>query len=68
MRALAVVPDSAGNDALIDRALSVLESRMRVHGPLLTKPQAVRRADPLLALKVERRCGEALSTLIRNLR
>ena len=34
--------DSAGDDALIDNALSVLERRMRIHGPLLTNPQAVR--------------------------
>ena len=43
MSALAAPPlDSAADDAAIDQALCVLERRMRVHGPLLTNPQAVR--------------------------
>src|SRR5437762_1470825 len=43
MSALAVAPiDSAAEDAVIDKALSVLERRMRHGGPMLTGPQAVR--------------------------
>src|SRR5439155_19606431 len=34
--------DHAGDDAVVEKALSVLERRMRVAGPLLSNPQAVR--------------------------
>ncbi len=41
MSAVAVAHSDA-DDAVIDRALRVLEGRMRIAGPLLTSPQAVR--------------------------
>jgi hypothetical protein len=34
--------DTAADDAVIDKAMRLLEARMRAHGPLPTSPQAVR--------------------------